>query len=61
MLCAMKPSLAPVLCLLVPGTAFGQAARPPIGVCLDPDRFEAAQAAGFDYVETNASKVAVIR
>jgi len=29
-----------------------------IGVCLDPAQFEAAQAAGFDYVEVNASKVA---
>ena len=41
--------------------AFGQAAsRPQIGVCVDPDRFDAAQAAGFDYVETNASKVAAL-
>jgi D-psicose/D-tagatose/L-ribulose 3-epimerase len=28
-----------------------------VGVCLDADKFEAAQAAGFDYVEINASKV----
>jgi len=61
MLCAMKPSLALVLCLLVPGLAFGQAPGPArIGVCVDPDRFEAAQAAGFDYVETNASRVAAL-
>jgi sugar phosphate isomerase/epimerase len=61
MLCAMKPSLALVLCLLVPGLAFGQAvSRPQIGVCVDPDRFDAAQAAGFDYVETNASRVAAL-
>jgi sugar phosphate isomerase/epimerase len=31
-----------------------------IGVCLDADKFEAAQAAGFDYVEINASKVAAL-
>lgn len=33
-------------------------ARVPVGVCLDADKFEAAQAAGFDYVEIGASKVA---
>jgi D-psicose/D-tagatose/L-ribulose 3-epimerase len=33
-------------------------ARVQVGVCLDADKFEAAQAAGFDYVEINASKVA---
>jgi D-psicose/D-tagatose/L-ribulose 3-epimerase len=49
------------LILLVPSLAFGQAAgRAQIGVCLDPDKFEAAQAAGFDYVEINASKVAAL-
>ncbi len=31
-----------------------------IGICVDPDRFEAAQAAGFDYVEINASKTAAL-
>jgi len=34
--------------------------RAQIGICVDPDRFEAAQAAGFDYVETNASRVAAL-
>jgi sugar phosphate isomerase/epimerase/catechol-2,3-dioxygenase len=54
--------------LMEPGTIDGKsalsstapppAARVRIGVCLDPAQFEAAQAAGFDYVEVNASKVA---
>jgi sugar phosphate isomerase/epimerase len=35
-------------------------AQTPIGVCLDASRFEAARAAGFDYVEINASKVAAL-
>jgi len=57
----MKISAALVLCLLLPGGALGQPAGPAqIGVCVDPDRFEAAQAAGFDYVETNASRVAAL-
>ena len=57
----MKISVALVLCLLLPGAALGQAAgHAQIGVCVDPDKFEAAQAAGFDYVETNASKVAAL-
>lgn len=61
MLSAMRTASALVLCLLVPIAASGQApGRPQIGVCLDPDKFEAAQAAGFDYVETNASKVAAL-
>ena len=61
MLSAMKPGVALLLLVLVPCLAFGQApGRAPIGVCVDPDRFEAAQAAGFDYVETNASKVAAL-
>jgi sugar phosphate isomerase/epimerase len=61
MLFAMKVSTALVLCLLVPGLAFGQAAsRPQVGICVDPDKFDAAQAAGFDYVETNASRVAAL-
>ena len=50
-----------LLLLLSPGLALGQAlGRAQVGVCLDPDKFEAAQAAGFDYVETNASKVAAL-
>jgi len=57
----MKPGIALLLLVLVPCLAFGQATgRAQIGVCVDPDRFEAAQAAGFDYVETNASKVAAL-
>jgi sugar phosphate isomerase/epimerase len=50
-----------VLLSLLPGVAVAQSpGRAPIGVCLDADRFEAAQAAGFDYVEINASKVAAL-
>lgn len=61
MLSAMKAGTALLLLVLVPCLAFGQAPnRAQIGVCVDPDRFEAAQAAGFDYVETNASKVAAL-
>ena len=57
----MRIATALVLCLLVPLAASGQAPGPArIGVCVDPDRFEAAQAAGFDYVETNVSKVAAL-
>ena len=61
MLSAMKAGAALLLLVLVPCLAFAQApGRAQIGVCVDPDRFEAAQAAGFDYVETNASKVAAL-
>jgi len=61
MLSAMKPLLALVCLLLVPGLALAQSpGRAQIGICVDPDRFEAAQAAGFDYVETNASRVAAL-
>ena len=57
----MKTSVALLLCLLLPGQAPAQTAgRAQIGICVDPDKFEAAQAAGFDYVETNASKVAAL-
>jgi sugar phosphate isomerase/epimerase len=57
----MKISAALLVCLLIPGAAVSQtAARAQIGVCVDPDRFEAAQAAGFDYVETNASRVSAL-
>jgi sugar phosphate isomerase/epimerase len=61
MLSAM-PSPLPLICLLLlPGLAAAQTAgSAQIGVCVDPDRFEAAQAAGFDYVETNASRVAAL-
>jgi D-psicose/D-tagatose/L-ribulose 3-epimerase len=61
MLSAMRPLLAIVCLLLVPGLALAQTpGRAQIGICVDPDRFEAAQAAGFDYVETNASRVAAL-
>ncbi len=61
MLPAMKAGTALLLLVLVPCLAFGQApGRAQIGVCVDPDRFESAQAMGFDYVETNASKVAAL-
>jgi D-psicose/D-tagatose/L-ribulose 3-epimerase len=61
MLSAMKAASALVCLLLMPGLAFAQGTpRAQIGVCVDPDKFEAAQAAGFDYVETNASKVAAL-
>jgi sugar phosphate isomerase/epimerase len=57
----MTLSAALVLCLLLPGAALDQpAGHALIGICVDPDKFEAAQAAGFDYVETNASKVAAL-
>lgn len=57
----MKAASALVCLLLMPMLAFAQGtARARIGVCVDPDKFEAAQAAGFDYVETNASKVAAL-
>ena len=61
MLCAMRITAISALLVLVAGTASGQAQdRARIGICVDPDRFEAAQAAGFDYVETNASRVAAL-
>jgi sugar phosphate isomerase/epimerase len=61
MLSAMKAGIAVLVLLLTPCAAFGQASgRARVGVCVDPDKFESAQAAGFDYVETNASKVAAL-
>ena len=61
MLCAMKTRIALLLLVFLPSQAFGQApGRVQIGICLDADKFEAAQAAGFDYVEINASKVAAL-
>ena len=58
----MTRAVMVILCQLLAATAVcAQPAGPArIGVCVDPDRFEAAQAAGFDYVETNASKVAAL-
>ena len=61
MLLAVTIRVGLFLCLLAPCAAFGQATgRIQIGVCVDADRFEAARAAGFDYVETNASRVAAL-
>ena len=61
MLLAVKIRVGLFLCLLVPCVALGQApSRVQVGVCVDADRFEAVQAAGFDYIETNASKVAAL-
>jgi sugar phosphate isomerase/epimerase len=61
MLFVMKDLLRLFCLLLFPSVAVAQTAgRAQIGVCVDPDRFEAAQAAGFDYVETNASRVAAL-
>ena len=61
MLLAMKTRLGLSLFLLVPWVVSGQVpGRALIGVCLDADKFEAAQTAGFDYVEINASKVAAL-
>jgi len=43
----------------VPCLALGTPpAATPVGVCVDASRFDAAQAAGFDYVEVGASRVA---
>lgn len=62
MLSAMKTTMACIVSLLLAAqAASGQpAGAGRIGVCVDPDKFEAAQAAGFDYVETNASRVAAL-
>jgi sugar phosphate isomerase/epimerase len=61
MLSAMKPLLPLAFLLLSPGLALAQTAgRAQVGICVDPARFEAAQAAGFDCVETNASRVAAL-
>lgn len=50
-----------LLLALAPLVAAARAAGPVrVGVCLDADKFEAAQAAGFDYVEINASRVAAL-
>ncbi|HEY3384606.1 MAG TPA: sugar phosphate isomerase/epimerase family protein [Vicinamibacterales bacterium] len=55
----LQHAVAVMLCWAC--TAFGQGpSRVQVGVCLDADRFEAAQAAGFDYVEIAASKVAAL-
>lgn len=67
----MRFALACMTLLLAAGpnmlAATGETNRPvrpadrvQVGVCVDPDRFEAAKAAGFDYVEVNASKIAAL-
>lgn len=56
-------SLATLLAILaLAPTVFtsAQGKGTPIGVCLDAAKFEEAQAAGFDYVEIGASKVAAL-
>ena len=56
-----KPLFAFLLLVSFPCAVSGQApGRVQVGVCLDADKFEAAQAAGFDYVEIGASKVAAL-
>ena len=61
MLHAVKALPAVILSVLLPCIASAQTpGRVRIGVCLDPDKFEAAQAVGFDYVEINASKLAAL-
>jgi D-psicose/D-tagatose/L-ribulose 3-epimerase len=61
MLSAVKTRFGLIVLLFLPVMVSGQApGRVQIGVCLDADTFEAAQAAGFDYVEINASKVAAL-
>ena len=48
-----------LLSIVFCGSSYGQAPpRVQVGVCVDADKFEAARAAGFDYVEIGASKVA---
>jgi len=55
----MRLAAAVVSLLLLPAGTFAQPqARITVGACLDASRFEAARAAGFDYVEIGASRVA---
>ncbi len=50
-----------VLILSLSGSASAQApGQMRVGVCLEAARFEAAEAAGFDYVEIGASRVAAL-
>jgi len=61
MLPAMKSLPVALVLALMPSVAAAQSPAPVrVGICLDADKFEAAQAAGFDYVEINASKVAAL-
>jgi len=55
----MRLAAAVVSLLLLPAGTFAQPqARITVGACLDASKFEAARAAGFDYVEIGASRVA---
>ena len=57
----MRILIALAVILLCPCPVLGQApGSVQVGACLDADKFEAAQAAGFDYVEIGASKVAAL-
>ena len=61
MLPAMKSLPVALVLALMPSVAAAQSPAPVrVGICLDADTFGAAQAAGFDYVEINASKVAAL-
>ncbi len=47
------------LCVFLSCQAFSQASsKVQVGVCIDQDKLEAAQAAGFDYVELGVAKIA---
>jgi len=57
----MKYLIPISLFLSLSGSAFAQTpGQIRVGVCLEAARFEAAQAAGFDYVEIGASRVAAL-
>ena len=57
----MRILIALAVILSCPRPVLGQApGSVQVGACLDADKFEAAQAAGFDYVEIGASKVAAL-
>ena len=61
MLLAVKNPAWLLAFLMIPCVAAGQSPSPGrVGVCVDADRFEAAKAAGFDYLEVNASRVAAL-
>ncbi len=56
---AVKPLFLAILLAGIPSVPHAQAPMSPrVGVCLDAAKFDAARAAGFDYVEIGASKVA---
>ena len=57
----MRIALAVLALLSLPAADFTQApGKIAVGVCLDASRFAAARAAGFDYVEVGASRVAAL-